>query len=61
MSVLTNEGKPWKAKTWEDFCEEKRQCWDCKKFFKVKNMVMNIDYHYHCKECAKQYEQRGDA
>jgi hypothetical protein len=44
-----------KTKTYDEFKEEKRQCFDCLRWFKVKNMVMNIDSHYHCIACAEKF------
>lgn len=44
-----------KTKTFEEFQEETRVCFDCRKPFKVKDLVMNIDIHYHCKNCADKF------
>ena len=38
------------------FPNQYRKCFDCRKLFKVKNLVCNIDYHYHCKKCSEKYE-----
>lgn len=32
-----------------------RKCFDCQKTFKVKDLVLNIDHHYHCKICADKF------
>jgi tRNA(Ile2) C34 agmatinyltransferase TiaS len=38
---------------WENYY---RKCHDCGKSYKVKNLVCNIDTHYHCKKCAEKYD-----
>ena len=35
-----------------------RKCFDCHKSFKIKNLVCNIDNHYHCVKCSKKYGKR---
>ena len=49
------EGEKMKGKTFEEFQNETRVCFDCRKSFKVSDMVMNIDSHYHCSKCADKF------
>jgi hypothetical protein len=41
--------------TWEQFMEERRPCWDCRKTFKVKNLIWNMGNHCYCKTCAMKH------
>jgi hypothetical protein len=47
--------KEMKGKTFEEFQNEVRECFDCQKSFKVSDLVMNIDSHYHCRKCADKF------
>ena len=44
-----------KTKPYEEFEKESRKCFDCQKSFTVKELVKNIDVHYHCKDCVDKF------